>query len=146
MAKLEVKDEIMQFLEPNGTKFKTLSKIDLFLKIYLGVHNEYKWEICNKKILKRYASDIEDIYTNYRVLVYFPTYNIRIDMPIYKASKITVVKVFLENNFSEEAIKFKYYNEKLKKVMNGPIIVIINLPLESVLLEDGESLFSKIED
>ena len=145
MANLIMQKSVINFLEPKGKKYKTLDNINIFLNMNLSVHAVYKWETFGD-LTKRYSYDIYDIYTNHRVFVYFPEYNIRIDMPIYKANKISVIKVLLENNFSEETIKFKYYNENVKQVMDGPILVIITLPLDSIILDDNQTLFDKLNN
>ena len=128
-------NSIIKFLKPNGKKYKNIEDVDLFLNMQLGVKKIYKWEF-NEKISVSYTSNIYKLYVNGIVFAYFPNDNIRIDMSINNANKITPIKAFLEKKFSEKAIQIKYYNNKIKKIMDGPIIVIINLPLESILVDD----------
>jgi hypothetical protein len=134
-------DSIIDLFKPKNRRYRHLEDINLFLNMQLGVKIIYKWEF-NKSIRENYIDDIYKLYVNNIVFVYFPNDNIRIDMSINNANKITPIKAVLENNFSEKALKIKYYNSKLKKVMDGPIIVIINLPLESIFI-DNITLLSK---
>ena len=138
-------NSIINFLEPKGNKYKTLEKVDLFLNMTLGNRYSYKWTFVNK-IKPYYTSVTYEIYLNNFVLVYFPDDGIRIDMSRNNAKKIVPIKAVLEGSFKEKAINFKYYNKKIGQVMDGPTIIIINLPLESLLLDNDKSILSLFEN
>jgi len=138
--------KIINFLKPKGNKYRRLIDIDIFLNLELSVHILYKWDLDNTNIRKVYSNDIHKLYSNHRVFVYFPNDNIRIDMPINRAEKLPVIKNFLENQFSEKSIKIRYYHLILKRIMDGPLIIVITLPIDSIILENGITLLSKIID
>ena len=137
-------ESIINFLEPKGNKYKTLEKVNLFLNMTLGNRYSYKWTFDNK-IKPYYTTEIYEIYLNNFVLVYFPNDCIRIDMSRNNAKKIVPFKAILEGSYKEKAINFKYYNKKLNQVMDGPTIIVINLPLESLLLDNDNSILSLFE-
>ena len=136
--------KIKNFLKKNKGIFKELDKIDLFLNIHLGVKTKLTWKF-DGKISNIYEEDIYETYINYRVLVYFPSNGLRIDMSLDNANKITPVRVILENTFKEKSIQCKFYCYKISTVIDGPKLIILDLPLDSIYLDDGQSLLEKLK-
>jgi hypothetical protein len=80
-------------------------------------------------------------YSKYLVRIYFPKENLCIICSQSYAYDIPVVKNILEENFKEKAISFRYFDPELKKIMDGPIIIILlKTETSSIILEDGKSI------
>ena len=138
---IDLSKKINKFLKPtNKGYYKDFLNINKFLCHLLSCHTIYKWEY-NQKIRQLYEKEYECEYTKFRYFIYIPYLNIRIDTNYNNAKNITVVKNILEGKFSEKAITIKYYDHVTRTVIDGPTIVILNLPIESLLLENGAGSF-----
>jgi len=139
---IDLSKKINKFLKPTKKAFyKDFLEINKFFRHLLSCHLLYSWEY-NSKIMKIYNKDEEECeYTKFRYFIYIPYLNIRIDTNYINANNISVVKNILGGDFSEKPIKVKYYDHITRTVIDGPTIVILNLPIESLLLEDDSSFF-----
>ena len=138
---------IANFLKPNKRNhYKTIDIIDHYLHLELSDNNIFDYYSLTDKFKKVYIKRENNYscYSNHRVLVYFIQNNIRFDMPIHKAKSFPIVKNILEGKFKEKPLRITYYDRISKQIIKGPFIVIVSLPIESIVFEDGSNLISKI--
>ena len=127
--------------------YKNIDIIDHYLHLELSDDIIFNYEVMNEKFRKVYSSRNKNYYcySKHKVLVYFPLNNVRFDMPIHNATTFPIVKNILEGTFKEKPIKIIYYDKKSKQVLEGAHIVIISLPMDSIVFEDGHNLKHKME-
>jgi len=145
---LNCHSKIINFLKPNKkNKYKTIDIIDHFLHLELSDDFIFNYEVRNEKFRKVYASrnNNYNCYSKHKVFIYFPLNNVRFDMPIHKATTFPIAQNILEGNFKEKPIKILYYDKKSKQVIEGPHIVIISAPMESIVFENGRNLKNQME-
>ena len=141
-------NKIVDFLKPNKRgHYKTINIIDRYLHLELSDYYIFAYKFRTDRFVLDYSKRADYIgYTGYRVLVFFPNDNLRLDMPIRKAQSIPVIKPILNGQFKEKPICIKYYDKIIRKVIKGSLIVIVSLPLDSIIFEDGSTLLSKLSD
>ena len=130
-------EDIISYLQPNEDKYNEKDNVISFLNQKLSPNYFFEYDLLEDIFKKNYFSNplMHNISEN-RVLAFFINYNTCLAMPISRAESISCIKNLIEGNFQEKSIKFKYYDEKLDLVLNGPIIVILTLPLESIMIND----------
>lgn len=136
--------KIIDFLKPKKGKYKNLKEVDIFLNTTLGVKNKFYWDL-DDKFRKYYTSNINEQYLQNILFVYFIDINVRLDMSLRKSSLIAPVRNILTGDFIEKAIEIKFYSKFLRQVMVGPKIIIINLPADSILIDD-QPIIDKLKE
>lgn len=122
-------------------KSHTLKTIKTFLQYELCAINRfylnYKGKIC-----KLYSSDEEKFYGKYFVRCYFPRENVCLILSVLDAESFPVVSPILSGKYKEKGIRVNIYIPEIKKVCCGPLIVILDTVMESIVLDDGKTLKS----
>ena len=107
------------------------------------LNDYYTYYFKDNKFQKRF---FEISFLNFNnIIIWFPNDNISLIMHKKFSIRINIVNSYYDNKYSEEPIKFKYYDNVLKIKINGPDIIISTLPLDSVFFDDKPISESMIE-
>ena len=96
------------------------------------------------KFHRIYGNNRIDLFSAFTVHIYFPYENMLLICSYEQAKKIPYIQTLLNNNFSEEVIKFKYFSHR--EVFNGPLLIISLALTNSILLENGKTLESQFKE
>ena len=120
----------------------TLKAIRTFLQYELcAIHRFYlNYE---GKMCKLYSSDDTKFYGKYFVRCYFPREGACLILSELDANSFPVVSSILSGKYKEKGIRINIYVPEIKKVCCGPLIVVLDTVMESIVFEDGETLKSK---
>ena len=132
-------DEVNAFLKPENNKFKKISYVKNYLQQKLSPFYFFEYNLIKDNFTKNYCvnSGIERNISENRILSFFINDNTCLAMPLNKALSIPCIKNIISEDFQEKPVKFKYYDPKLKHVFNGPIIIILTLPIDSIILDNS---------
>ena len=132
-------NKIKNFSNKKNKKYRSLNEIDIYLKTMLGC-NEKFYVNSIFKIKKRYSDEYNEIYCNNNILIFFILDKIRLEVSHNNAKKMSLIKNLLEDNeFNDQILKIKYFNKQIKKVIDGPTIIILKTPLDSIIIDNEES-------
>tara|TARA_B100001093_G_C26580344_1_gene906990 strand:- start:204 stop:635 length:432 start_codon:yes stop_codon:yes gene_type:complete len=107
------------------------------------LNDYYIYYFKNNKFQKSF---FEVSFLNFNnIIIWFPNDNISLVIHKKFSERINIVSSYYDNNYSEEPIKFKYYDNVLKIKINGPDILISTLPIESVFFDNKLLSESMIE-
>jgi len=132
-------DEVNAFLKPENNKFKKISYVKNYLQQKLSPFYFFEYDLIQDKFKKNHCVNygIEKNISENRILSFFINDNTCLAMPLNKALSIPCIKNIISEDFQEKPVKFKYYDPKLKHVFNGPIIIILTLPIDSIILDNS---------
>jgi hypothetical protein len=146
----EIKEKIdreigvfQRFLKPKKNKYQTKEQVKTFFKRYFSTFENYYYCLRNNKIITKFFNS--NFLNPLRIVLYFPYNEIIISTTLEEANKINVISPFYNSDYQEKPIKFKYYDEEIKSVLNGPDLIISKLPIESVCYSNGEKEILLIE-
>lgn len=107
------------------------------------LNDYYTYYFKDNKFQKRF---FEISFLNFNnIIIWFPNDNISLIIHKKFSERINIVNSYYDNKYSEEPIKFKYYDNVLKIKINGPDIIISTLPIESIFFDDKPITESMIE-
>ena len=123
----------------NKFPVKSLSNIQNYLRTELSIHQTYfiTWD---SKIKNIYRIILPEYYTRFTVHFCFPKDNIRVICSERYAEKLYYSQHLLKGDFKEKCIKFRFYNEEVKTICNGPQIIISMAELPSIICDNGKNL------
>jgi len=125
------------------TKSFTLSKknCEKYLDVIFGCSKEYELGYDGK--IRTAQKDFRK-WCQFIVRIYFPFEGICLVCSMEKALQLSPIRIILNNNMKEKAIKIHYYDDNLKKVLPGPYIVVTSLSSDIIFFDNGKSLKEKI--
>ena len=119
----------------------TLANLKTYLLFAFSPLRQYYFRP-NGKIGYLY-SDMDRFYGAYIVQCYFPAENTCLLMSTDAASSFPVISAIITGSYQEKCIRTSIYHPNIKTRLNGPIIVILDTSMASIVLEDGETLQHK---
>lgn len=81
---------------------------------------------------------INDLLKPNHVVIHFPQDQKTLVFNYEQAKRVNLVEPHYSGNFKEDKISFKYFDTKLKLVLNGPDFIFCSLPIDSVFIKNGE--------
>ena len=135
-----IKKNIIDYCKPTNGKQKDKGNVFEYICAKLGIIYENVIIIRNNTKVSYVNHDIYTGFDENIVWLSFPLDGVCIHCSINWASHLPVAKDIMEGKFKEKSFTVNYYNYTFRTIMKSPIIVIISLPIESIILENGVSL------
>ena len=112
-------------IHENINKFLGIDKIYTYNGLHKYEHNVFDY----------YPQEyISNKMNKFNVWVCFPNQGIRIDIKLDDIKNMSCIEPILNGSFQEQYIQLQYYNDILNEIVDGPKLIILTLPIESVLL------------
>ena len=142
----KIKEDIIQFCKPKKGKYRDRGNVIEYINAKLGIIDNNIIIIKNNKRVNYFNPDVYLGFDENIVWLSLPLDGVCIHCSINWALSLPVAKDILEGKFKEKSFTINYYNYTFKTIMKSPIIIIMSVPIESIILEDGISLKEFISD
>tara|TARA_Y100000389_G_C17460872_1_gene521589 strand:- start:669 stop:1127 length:459 start_codon:yes stop_codon:yes gene_type:complete len=139
-----IKEDIISYCKPKNDKYNDNIKTYEYIIKKLGIIYDNIHIIQNNKKLTYYDKSTYSGFDENIVWLSFPYDGICIHCSINWALSLPVAKDIMECKFKEKPITVKYYHTSFKTIMKSPIIIIMSVPIESIIFENGNNLLEFI--